>query len=101
MAVEAEVALGGREADEHGAVDLGGEQRRGEDAGEVEPLAAEPDPLAGVDAVDPEPLRRGGAEHRHGFAGGGGVEVAAGGDGGADGRGQAEARRLDARLRSC
>ena len=64
VAVEAEVGLGGGEADEHGAVDLGGERRRAEDAGDVEPLPAEPDALAGVDAVDAEPLRGRGAEHR-------------------------------------
>src|SRR5712691_1752440 len=64
MVVEGEVALGGRKADQDGAVDFGGEQGRVEDAGDVEPLATEPDPFAGNDAVDSEPLGGGGAEHR-------------------------------------
>src|SRR5207249_4370037 len=52
--VETEITLGGGEADEDGAVDLGGERRRREDAGEVEPLPSEPDALARVEAIDSE-----------------------------------------------
>ena len=88
--------LGGREADEDAAVDLGGERGRGEDAGDVEPHAAEPDPLAGEDAVDAEQLRRLGAEHADRLGRGRGVEVAAAGDGRADDREQVEGRCLDA-----
>ncbi len=95
MAVEAEVTLGGREADEDRAVDLGRQQGGRENAGEVEPLAAEPHSLAGIDAVDPEPLGRGGAEHRDRLLRGGGVQIAAGRDRGADRRRQAQAGGLD------
>ena len=56
MAVEAEVVLGGGEADEDRGVDVGGEHGRVQDAGHVEPHVVEPDPLAGVDPVDPEAL---------------------------------------------
>ena len=94
MTVETEVALGSREADEHARVDLGSEHGRIEDAGEVEPHAAEPDPLAGVETLDPQPLRRRGTEHCDGLASGSGVQVAAGGDSGTDRLRQAEARRL-------
>ena len=94
VAVEAEVALGRGEADEDGGVDLGRERGRVEDAGEVEPHPSEPDALARVEAVDPEPLRGGVAEHGDRLARGGRVEIFAGGDGGADRRRQAEARRL-------
>jgi hypothetical protein len=52
VVVEAEVLVGGREADQHRGVDLGSEQGCVEDAGEVEPLVADPDPRARVDAVD-------------------------------------------------
>src|SRR5207244_1401559 len=52
VTVEGEEALGGAEADEDGAVDLGREGGGREDAGEVEPLPAEPDPFPRVDAVD-------------------------------------------------
>ena len=94
VAVEAEVGLGGGEADEHGAVDLGRERGRGEDAGDVEPHAAEPDPLAGVDAVDAEQLCGLRRRARDRLGRGRGVEVAAAGDGRADGREQVERRRL-------
>src|SRR5262249_29635704 len=63
-------------------------------AGQVEPLAAEPDPFAGPDPADAEALGGGGAEDGDRFAGGGRVEVVAGGDAGADGGGQAEGSRL-------
>ena len=53
MAVEAEVALRGGEADEDARVDLGGERGGVEDAGEVEPHAAEPDALARVERSMP------------------------------------------------
>jgi hypothetical protein len=36
----------------------------GEDAGDVEPLAADPDPCPGIDSVDAKPLGSYGAEHR-------------------------------------
>ena len=94
VAVEAEVFLGRGEADEDGGVDVGGEHGRVEDAGDVEPLAADPDALAGVDAVDAEQLGGGGAEDGDGFLGGGGVEVVALGDGGAEDREEVEAMRL-------
>src|SRR5260370_12320415 len=75
MDVEVQVALGGGKADQDGGVDLGGEHGGLEDAGQVEPLAAEPDPLAGPDAVDPQPLGGHGAEYGYRFLRGGGVEV--------------------------
>src|SRR5215468_6384812 len=89
--VEVQVALRGGEPDQHGGVNLRGQDGGAQDAGQVEPLAADPDPLAGPDAADAEALGGGGAEHRDRFAGGGGVEVVADGDAGADGGGQAEA----------
>jgi hypothetical protein len=96
VAVEAQVALGGGEADQHGVVDLGREPGRAKDAREVEPLAAEPDPLTRVAAVDPEPLRGGGAEHRDRQPGRGRVEVAALRDGRPDRGKETEAGGLDA-----
>ena len=63
---------------------------RFEDAGHVEPLAADPDSLAGVDAVDPEALRGSGAEHGDGFSGACRVEVVALGHAGGDHRKEAE-----------
>ena len=69
---------------EHRGVDFGGEHGGVEDADEVEPLPADPDPLARVDAVDAHPPGGGGAEHGDRLAGGGGVQVAALGDRGAD-----------------
>ena len=86
VSVEAEVFLGGGVADNDGGVDGGGEHGRFEDAGEVEPLAADPDPFARVDVVDAEQLGAGGAEHGDGFSGGGGVEVVAVGEGRGDDR---------------
>ena len=101
MAVEAEVLLCGGVADQDGGVDGGGEHGRFEDAGHVEPLAADPDAFAGVDAVDAEPLGGGGAEDGDGFLGGGGVEVLALGDGGGDDREQVEGGGLDGEARWC
>ena len=95
VAVEAQVGLCRGVADQDGGVDGGGEHGGFEDAGDVEPLAADPDPLAGVDAVDAEPLGGDGAEHGDGFLGGGGVEVVALGDGGGDDREEVEAGGLD------
>ena len=74
---------------------VGGEDGGVEDAGHVEPHVVGPDPLAGVDPVDAEALGGGRAEHGDGFLGGRRVEVAALGDGGADGGQQAEAGGLD------
>ena len=93
VAVEAQVFLGGGVADQDGGVDGGGEHGRFEDAGEVEPLAADPDAFVGVDAVDAEQLGGGGAEHGDGFLGGGRVEVVALGDGGGDHREEVEGWR--------
>ena len=95
VTVEAEVGLGGGEADEHGAVDLGGQHGGAENSGDVEPLPAQPDALAGVDAVDAEPLGGGGAEHRDRLALGRRVEVGAAGDRGADDGQERERRRLN------
>ena len=95
VAVEAQVFLCRGVADEDGGVDGGGEHGGFEDAGEVEPLAAHPDPLAGVDAVDAEQLGGGGAEHGDGFLGGGRVEVVALGDGGGEDREEVERCGLD------
>ena len=93
--VEVQVAFRGLEADEHRAFDSGREHRWAEDPDEVEPLVRGPDPLAGVDVVDPESLRGGGAEHRDRLLRGGGVQVAALHDLDAERVQQAEARRLD------
>src|SRR5258708_1669195 len=95
MAVEVQVVLGGGKAGQDGGVDLGGEHGGPWNAGHVEPPAAEPDPLAGPDAVDPQPLGGHRAEYGDGFVRGGGVEVAALGDAGADGSRQPETGRLD------
>ena len=91
MPVEAEVGLRGGEADQDGGVDLRGEGGGVEDAREVEPLAADPDPLAGPDPVDAHQLGGLRAEHGDRLFGGGGVEVAALGDRGARHGGQAQA----------
>jgi len=74
MPVEVQVSFGGGVADQHGGVDVGGQRRGLEDAHDVEPHVPGPDPLPGPDPVDAHPLRRGGAEHADGLAGGGGVE---------------------------
>jgi hypothetical protein len=87
VAVEAEVALGGRKADQDRAVDVGGKRCRLEDADDVEPLVAEPDPLAWVDAADAEPRCGRRAENGDRQAGARGVEVATLGDGRSDGGG--------------
>src|SRR5262249_28176882 len=59
--VEVQVALGGGEPDQGRAVEVGGQHGGFEDAGQVEPLAAEPDPFAGADPAAAEPLGGGGA----------------------------------------
>jgi hypothetical protein len=56
-----------------------------EDARDVEPLAADPDPLAGEHAVDAQPLGGGGPEHRDRFLLGGGVQEPALAQGSGDG----------------
>ena len=88
MAVEVQVLLRGREADEHLGVDLGRERRRVQDARDVEPHVVEPDPFAGIDAVDAETLRRCGAEDADRLGRGRGVQVLALGDRGPDGTGR-------------
>lgn len=55
--------LGGWIADEGADVDVGLEWRGVEDARDVEPLAAQPDPLVGVDVVDAELVGGDRAEH--------------------------------------
>src|SRR5207249_1124739 len=92
---EFEIALRGGESDEHRGVNLGGESCGVEEAGEVEPHASQPDAFAGVETVDSEPLCCGVAENSVRLLGGGGVEVAAGGDRGADRLGKVEAGGLD------
>ncbi len=82
MTVEPEVGGGGGKADEDRAVDLRRQRDGAEDPGEVEPLPVDPDPLAGVDTVDAEPLGGGRAEHAHRQRGGGGIEEDSLGDGG-------------------
>ena len=95
VAVEAQVLLCRGVADQDGGVDGRGEHGRFEDAGHVEPLAADPDAFAGVDAVDPEALGGSRAEHGDGFLGGGRVEVVALGDAGGDHREEVERCGLD------
>ena len=65
-----------------------------QDAGQVEPAVADPDPLAGPQPVDAEPRRGGRAEHGERLAGGDRVEVAAARDARSDGGWQLEAGRL-------
>jgi hypothetical protein len=74
---ELQVAFRGLEADEHRAFNCGHEHRRAENPNEIEPHLAGPDPLAGVEVVDPESLSDGGAEHRSRLLGGGSVQIAA------------------------
>src|SRR6516165_5720099 len=95
MPVETEVLVRGGEPDQHRGVDLGGEHRGPEDPGDVEPLAADPDPFPGPDAVDAEAGGGGRAEHGDGLGGGGRVEVAAVGEAGAHREGEPGAGRLD------
>jgi hypothetical protein len=90
-----EVALRGGKADKHARVDLGREQARVEDAGDVEPLAPDPDPLAGVDPVDAHPLRGRGAEHRHRLGRGDRVQVGTLRHGRRDHRQQVQAGGVD------
>jgi hypothetical protein len=70
VAVEAEIPLRGAKADQDRTVDVGCEYRSPENPANVEPLAADPDSLAPVEPVDPEPLSGDGAEHRDRQAGG-------------------------------
>ncbi len=91
-----QVGVRGGVADQHRGVDLRGEHRGLEDAHHVEPLRADPDPLPGPDLVDAHPLCGGGAEHRHRFLLGGGVEEYPVREGGADRGGQAQAGGVDA-----
>ena len=58
---------------------------------DVEPLAAQPDPLSGVDAVDAQLPRGGRAEHGDRLACGAGVEPGAAGDAGVEHGRQVEA----------
>ena len=95
MAVEAQVFLCCGVPDQDGGVDGWGEHSRFEGAGHVEPVAADPDAFAGVDAVDPEALRGSGAEDSNGFLGGCRVEVLALGDIGGDHREEVEGCGLD------
>ena len=95
VAVEVQVVLRRGVADQHRGIDLGGQHGRVEDAGDVEPHAADPDPLTGEDLVDPQPLRGGGAEHGDRFVSGGPVQVAALGHAGAHGGRQAQAGGVD------
>jgi hypothetical protein len=106
----ADVALGGAEraaqsdlgaAFQDGEVDGRGERGRFEDAGDVEPLAADPDAFVGVDAVDAEQLGGGSAEYDDGFSGGGSVEVVALGDRGGEDRQGGRAMRLGRSGRCC
>ena len=80
----AEVPLGGRVADQGAVVDVGRQRRGLQDAGDVEPLAAQPDPLIGVDPVDAQLLRGDRAEHRDRLAGSARVEPVAARDAGAE-----------------
>ena len=59
----AKILLGGGIPDQDADVDVGLERRGVEDARDVEPLAAQPDPLIGVHAVDAELLRGDCADH--------------------------------------
>ena len=64
---------------------MSGVERRGvQDARDVEPLAAQPDPLVGVDPVDAELLRGDRAEHRDRHAGSALVEPVAACEAGAE-----------------
>src|SRR5439155_18407651 len=73
----AEIRLGGRIPDEGADVDVGLERRGVQDARDVEPLAAQPDSLVRVDAVDAELLGGDRAEHRDRQTGGTRVEPVA------------------------
>ena len=95
VAVESQVSLCRGVADEDGGVDGGGEHGGFEDAGEVEPLAAHPDALVGVDAIDAEQLGGDGADDGDGFLGGGRVEVVTLGDGGGEDREEVDGCGLD------
>src|SRR5207237_3983574 len=86
VSVEAQVFPCRGVADKNGGVDIGGQHGGFQDAGEVEPLAADPDALAGVYVVDAEELGAGGAEDGDGCLRGGGVGVMACGEGGRDQR---------------
>src|SRR5262245_7004257 len=95
MPIETEVLVRGGEPDQRRGVDLGGEHRGLEDPDDVEPLAANPDPFPGPNAVDAE--TRGGqrAEHSDGLGGGCRVQVPAVGEAGAHRAGQPGACSLD------
>jgi hypothetical protein len=64
----AEELLGDRVADEGGAVDVGGERERVEDADDAEPAPVDVDGRPGLEARDRQPLRRDGAERDGGVA---------------------------------
>src|SRR5215467_5268798 len=66
MAVETEVGLGCRVADEYRVVDRRGEHGWVEDSDDEEPCSADQDALTGSHLVDAEPLRCSGTHDRYG-----------------------------------
>src|SRR4029453_18466711 len=81
-AVGAEQLLGGGQADQRGAVQFRRQRHRIQDADHGDPPA--PPPHLAADAVDAQLGRGGGAKHGGRVAGGGGIQPAALGQGGAD-----------------
>src|SRR5580658_1960680 len=100
VAVEVQVLLSRGEADQDRRVDLGGIGVGVEDAGHIEPLAADlavdPDPHPGPDPVYAKQPRCDGAEHGGRLAGGGGVQEPALREAGAGHRGQVQGGGVNA-----
>src|SRR6266487_4186826 len=94
VAAEVKVGVGGGESDKDGGVDLGCENGGLEYASHIEPLAANPDPLAEPDPINAQPYRGRRAKHGDRFAGSGGVQVTAASDAGAHRPRQAQGRGL-------
>ena len=87
--------LGGRESRRAPRSRRRGKYGGLQDAGHVEPHVVEPDPFAGEDPVDTEPLGGRRAEHGDGLLGGRGIEVVALRHAGTHGVEQAEAGGVD------
>ncbi len=95
VALEIEVALARRPADQRREVEHRHQRDRREDADHGEPAAAEPHRLADQPATDAEPGGGSGAEHHGRIGRGSGVEPGTGGDAGAHRLEQVEPRRVD------
>jgi HAMP domain-containing protein len=75
VAVEVQIFLRGRVADQYRGIEFGCQGRRAQDPGDVEPLPADPDAHPWVNPGDAQAAGGGRAKHGDGLVGGGGVEI--------------------------